>query len=134
VQQKNRLVSCQGDVDGRGVSEKGVCNVSRPGATFHDFISAGGQTDYKNEDKLKCDGSLLNPLRPATSKCYIKILVLTSERKMTVSITKISFLILLREKLLFAVRVITKSTNTFCGQNVDFIVVKADGTYRYHWV
>jgi len=27
----------------------------------------------------------------------------------------------------------TKHTNTFCGQNVEFLNVKLDGTYSDHW-
>jgi hypothetical protein len=28
----------------------------------------------------------------------------------------------------------TKHINTLCGQNVEFVDVKADGTYSDHWV
>jgi hypothetical protein len=28
----------------------------------------------------------------------------------------------------------TKYINTLCGQNAEFLNIKAGGTYNYHWV
>jgi hypothetical protein len=27
----------------------------------------------------------------------------------------------------------TEQINTFCGENSELLIVKADGTYSYHW-
>jgi len=38
-----------------------------------------------------------------------------------------------REIIAVCSQIHTKHVNTLCGQNVDFLYVKLNGTYRDHW-
>ena len=40
---------------------------------------------------------------------------------------------LYREIIAVCVQIHTKHINTLCGQNVEFVNIKPDGTYSDHW-
>jgi hypothetical protein len=40
---------------------------------------------------------------------------------------------LYREIIAVCSEIHTKDTNTLCGQNVEFVIVKPAGTYSNHW-
>jgi hypothetical protein len=50
------------------------------------------------------------------------------------SITKINQLMLFREITVVISGNHTKAINTLCQQNAELKIVKASGTYSYHWV
>jgi hypothetical protein len=43
-------------------------------------------------------------------------------------------MVLFREIIAVYSETHTKPINTFCGQGVELVIVKAGGTYIYHWV
>ena len=49
------------------------------------------------------------------------------------SIIKTSQLMLYREIIAVCSQIHTKHINTLCGQNVEFVNVKAGGKYSDHW-
>jgi hypothetical protein len=56
----------------------------------------------------------------------------TAKKTPHVSITKISWLVLLREIIAVCIENHTKPINTVCGQNAELFIVKACGMYSYH--
>jgi hypothetical protein len=50
------------------------------------------------------------------------------------SVMKTSQLMLYREIMAVCFEIHTKHINTVCGQNVELLTVKPDGTYSDHWV
>jgi len=49
------------------------------------------------------------------------------------SVIKTSQLMLYREIIAVSSQIHTKRINTLCGQNTEFLNVKAGGTYSDHW-
>jgi hypothetical protein len=59
--------------------------------------------------------------------------LLTSNKTQDMSITKISWLMLLRKIIALSSENHTKLINTLCEQNARLLNVKGGGTYNYHF-
>jgi uncharacterized membrane protein (UPF0182 family) len=71
-------------------------------------------------------------------RIIFKQLIPTSEEAQYFSVTKMSWLMLLMEKIAVNLSVlwnkqINKYINTFCEQNAELLIVKAGFTCSYHW-
>jgi hypothetical protein len=76
---------------------------------------------------------LLNTLKPESNlNNSYKFSPYRKENK-RVSITKISCLMLCTEENAVCSKNHTNPINTLCGQNAGTLIVKAGGTYSYHW-
>jgi hypothetical protein len=71
----------------------------------------------------------INPLNPSLVKVIFKDSVPTAKKTQPVTITKINQLMLFKEIIDVYTENHTKQTNTLCGQNSEFLIVKAGGTY-----
>jgi hypothetical protein len=62
-----------------------------------------------------------------------KISVRIAKKIQHFCITETNWLILFKEIIAVYSENHTKPRNTLCGQNVELLIVKADGEYSYHW-
>ena len=59
--------------------------------------------------------------------------VRTAQGTHSISVIKISQLMVYREIIAVCSQIHTKHINTLCGQNVELLDVKPGGTYSDHW-
>jgi hypothetical protein len=59
--------------------------------------------------------------------------VLTSKKTQHFTITKINWLMLFKEIIAVYCKNHTKPIDTLFGHNIKLAIVKAGGTYSYHW-
>jgi hypothetical protein len=59
--------------------------------------------------------------------------VRTAKKTQLFTVTKINWLTLVKEIIAVCSENHTKPISTLCGQNAELLIVKAGGTYSYHW-
>jgi hypothetical protein len=59
--------------------------------------------------------------------------VRTAKKTQHFTITKINWLMLFKEIIAVYWENHTKPINALCGHNAELLIVKAGGTYSYHW-
>jgi hypothetical protein len=100
-------------------------------ADWHDCIQDGS---YVSIFYTWIGFHIINPLKPEAHLNIYEDSVRTAKKTQHFTITKINWLMLLKEIIAVHAENHTKPRNTQCGQNAELLNVKVDGTYSYHWV